>query len=571
MQYERETLSSALSTEANTTEQENEGFGVQRDAHAGSTDADRVQDRTTQTDESVRTDASVIPVVPGQLHTIVEDAERALAARGRHYQRAGCIVAIRPGERGELPKSVPLSAPALQTALSRAAQWMREDGRTHEWRPIDPPMRHTAALHQADAYSHLPVLTGIVGQPYLREDGTLALAPGYDSQTGLYGAFEPSAFHVPEHPTRAEAEQALEQLEALLGEFTFASPVDRSAALAGILTAAVRASLPAAPMFHVRAPQIASGKSYLTTLIALFVGSRPPSPSTFPVSEEECQKLLLARLIESPPVIVFDNLTDDLLPHPTLCSALTEEQITGRILGLSRTATVGTRCMMLSSGNNVGPVRDMARRCVTVILKPSVETPAARQYRGDPVQTVRKHRARYVSLALTIVRAWICAGHPEQKCPRLATFDHWSSCVRQPLLWLGREDPAARVFEQLASDPDRESLGRLLHAWRGEFGDTPTRVRQAVQRAGTGPFVSGNPELREALQEVAEERGEINRRRLGRWLARHQDRIVDGLCFVRAAGSTNAERWIAKSVSSDMSVSTGTSGRVSDEVVELTV
>jgi len=50
------------------------------------------------------------------------------------------------------------------------------------------------------------------------------------------------------------------------------------------------------------------------------------------------------------------------------------------------------------------------------------------------------------------------------------------------------------------------------------------------------------------LREVAEERGEINRRRLGRWIARHQGRIVDGLRFARDSGTSSAVRWRAKTV-----------------------
>ena len=45
------------------------------------------------------------------------------------------------------------------------------------------------------------------------------------------------------------------------------------------------------------------------------------------------------------------------------------------------------------------------------------------------------------------------------------------------------------------------------------------------------------------------------RRRLGRWIARHQGRIVDGLRFVRASGTTSAERWAAESVMSVSQVS----------------
>ncbi|MFX8485554.1 hypothetical protein ABTL75_21075, partial [Acinetobacter baumannii] len=83
-------------------------------------------------------------------------------------------------------------------------------------------------------------------------------------------------------------------LRDLLTEFAFASPADEAAALAGILTAAIRPSLPAAPMFHIKAPQIASGKSYLSGIISAFAGPGTPSAVGFPTSDEECQKQLLA-------------------------------------------------------------------------------------------------------------------------------------------------------------------------------------------------------------------------------------------------------------------------------------
>ncbi len=122
--------------------------------------------------------------------------------------------------------------------------------------------------------------------------------------------------------------------------------------------------------------------------------------------------------------------------------------------------------------------------------------------------------------------------------------------MRQPLLWLGLPDPVDLVFERLSQDPDREVLGRLLHLWKQEFGSSPTMVREAIKRSED----FGKIDLKEILLEVAEQRGEVSGRKLGRWLSRHQGRIVDGLRFERASGTTSAERWQAKSVISVISV-----------------
>jgi putative DNA primase/helicase len=72
----------------------------------------------------------------------------------------------------------------------------------------------------------------------LRSDGSLLAAKGYDAATGLY--LNSSLELAMPEPTRAAAEAALALLAELFGEFSFAQPLDRTVALAGLLTALVR-------------------------------------------------------------------------------------------------------------------------------------------------------------------------------------------------------------------------------------------------------------------------------------------------------------------------------------------
>lgn len=499
---------------------------------------------------------AIIRAVPGQLKRVVEAAERELAATGDYFQRSGMIARVvsDPTTGQSLVKEV--NIPSLTIGMSSLVHWERFDKREKQYVPIDPPALYINALSQRGAYRHLPPLHGLARQPYLRPDGSLMSAAGYDAATGMYGIFDPAVFHVPDEPTREEALTALDQLSKLLSEFPFAGDVDRSAALAGMLTAAIRPSLPMAPMFHVRAPQISSGKSYLTTLMALFVGPNPPPATSFPSNEEECQKLLLSTFLEGPTVLCFDNLTTDLLPHKTLCSALTDERITGRVLGVSKMATASTRLLVVSSGNNVGPIRDMTRRCVTVLLDPACETPAAREFRNNPVGDVEQNRGYYVSLALTIIRAWIVAGRPKTTCKSLASYTNWTDLIRQPLLWLGLSDPAQSVFESMAVDPDTEQLGRFMQAWKNAFGSKPTMVRDLVKYASRLSSEPDKVELHDVISEIADERGEINKKRLGRWIERHAGRLVDGMRFVKAPKTRNVVEWRVVSVSSVSSVPT---------------
>ena len=111
----------------------------------------------------------------------------------------------------------------------------------------------------------------------------------------------------------------------------------------------------------------------------------------------------------------------------------------------------------------------------------------------------------------------------------------------------------------MSEDPDRETLDRLLTAWQSVFGKTAAMVRDAVKQASV--FHDEHVDLREVLHDIADERGEINRRRLGRWIKRHAGRIVDGRRFVRASGSRSAEAWQVESVSSVSPVSNSPSAK----------
>lgn len=485
----------------------------------------------------------IICVHPGELPRICNAAENELAKTFRHYQRGGMIVTIMtdPGTRETTVK--PLTLPSLTRVLAGLAIWQRFDKRSESWIVIDPPEKHVRVLHDASAYLHLPVLNGIARQPYLRPDGSLMIDAGYDVVTAMFGVFNSTQFCMPAEPTKRHAEQALSELSDLLSEFAFKTEHDKAAAIAAILTAVIRTSLPQAPMFHVKAPSIASGKSYLCELLTAFATSQKSTPHAFPADDEECRKLLLAELLTAPAVIEFDNLTSDLIPHKSLCTALTSENISGRILGQSKTAEVNTRVLFLSSGNNVDPIRDMTRRTVTINLDPACEIPAARDFQKQPVNTVRANRGHFVSLALTIVCAWICAGKPRTECKTIATYAEWSDYCRQSLLWLSTPDPATCIFETMNDDPDRELLGEFIQTWFKCFKSVPTSIKDAIN-----PFHSSD-ELREIMGDIASERdGSIDRKRLGWWIKRHAGQVVNGLRFVKDTSTHNAAKWKAESV-----------------------
>lgn len=473
----------------------------------------------------------VIRVVAGDLHRVVDAAEKELANRGRHYQAGGLIVSVSTDPTSGDPSIVPTSAPALTRELSVVATWEKFDGRAKDWVRCDPPARHVAVLYDAQQFRYLPPLAGVARQPYFREsDGELITQAGYDKTAQRFGVFDSRQFVIPD-PTPDAARAALVLLEDLLTEFHFVAATDKAAALSAIFTAVVRPSLSHAPGFHARAPVFGSGKTYLCELIGAFAGPAGNAKVSYPTTSEEATKVILSLLLTSPAVIEFDDMDTDWIPHGTIKRVLTAEQITDRILGVSKTATVSTRTLFLGSGNNVGPIRDLLRRVLTIHIDPRCPTPATMTYKGLPVDKVRSRRGAYVAAVLTIIQAWRKAGMPRAAADSIVTFGGaWSDYCRYPLMWLGQPDPATSLLEQVRHDPDGDSLAGLLTEWQRAFGSTPTTVRKAVEMAALR-----HPDLLDAMREFpVEERGEINRSKLGWLLKKNANRIVGGLEFQKS-------------------------------------
>lgn len=67
------------------------------------------------------------------------------------------------------------------------------------------------------------------------------------------------------------------------------------------------------------------------------------------------------------------------------------------------------------------------------------------------------------------------------------------------------------------------------------------------QRYGPKPD-EFDDEFKEILNDIAKERGDINRRKLGRWIKRNEGRIVNGLRLNRASGGGSASAWRVEQV-----------------------
>ncbi len=484
----------------------------------------------------------VIHCVNGELPRMVVEAEAALiSANAGIYERAGLLCRIAQLERDDVIRGVqrragqlmvlPVTTDFLRLALSRAATFTRFDKREKAERLIDPPANIAASLLAAAGEWKFPVLRGIVTAPTLRADGSLLNAPGYDEISGLFASFDPVDFpSINPAPSRDDALAALGVFDDLFGEFRF-SGGDRSAhastAIAAIVTGCQRHALPTAPAVGVGAAKVSEGKTALAKVVATVQMGREPAVIAVGDDERELKKALLALLLGGDQCVIIDNVEHE-FASPTLCAILTAPTYSDRMLGVSQKVTVSTAVMVLITGNALTFAGDLTSRLLLCELDTGLERPDNREFKRDIISYVQQHRGMLVKSALEITLAYQAAGSPAVKAPH-CRFREWDARVRRPLIWAGCADPLDTMERVRASDPVREALAGLLAAWEVEFGIETVSVAKCIETA-SAPGQRERPQLRDALLNIAGDKtGDINARRLGRYLLRNVRRIEGGL------------------------------------------
>ncbi|WP_170937394.1 MULTISPECIES: bifunctional DNA primase/polymerase [Rhodomicrobium] len=518
----------------------------------------------------------VIRIKAGRLPEAVAEAETALieAGPGPIYQRSGELVHIarRPVRRSDGSEEtqetvVNVEQPALLEELAYIARFERFDVRAKGWIPTDPPAKVAEAYYGRRAW-RLPNLHHLIATPTMRPDGSILSRQGYDVDTGLYLTWELRGLNVPDKPTRDDAETALMVLTEILKGFPYADRDDGeraglglSVALAGLIGAMLRPTLPSAPLIGVTAPKAGTGKSYLVDLIAMIATGRRATCLVSGIKPEEFEKSLGAILLASLPLLSLDNMVQPLTGQ-LICMALSQERIDMRVLGLSKTANLPTTTALFATGNNLKLQGDLTRRALLCRLDARLERPEERTFESDLLGEVRRRRAELVSAALTIAR-WgflLRKGKSDWTLddPGLgkpfAGFETWCRRVRDPLVELGCIDPVLALDEVRAADPTSQRLKVLVAAWATEIRDKSVTCKQAIHDAQYG-----NGDLTAALSAVAgEHAGEPNSRRLTNYLTANEGVPVsldgdDGeppivKAFYQDGSYKNATRWQLRDV-----------------------
>ena len=343
----------------------------------------------------------VIQLRAGILAATVDEAEQALIDAGcGFYQRSGLIVSVGVApmltahrHRVLTPQIFEVGEHRLLEEMMRVAAFEKWDARAKDFVPTNAPMTLPKTLRERKGKLRLPILSGLINAPTLRDDGSLIEAPGYDEATGLL--FDPAGTTFPavkDLPTRQDAEAALAAIEALIDGFPFVSDADRSVALAAFLTATVRKSISTAPAFAYSAPVAGSGKSKLVDIMSVIATGREAGVIALGGNPEEAEKRVSALLLAGCAVAI-DNV-EGAVGGDILCQLLTQTTVRGRILGKSETPEMPTNVMVTVTGNNLSVEGDMTRRTLLCRLDPKVERPELREFSFDPVEKAKADRGK---------------------------------------------------------------------------------------------------------------------------------------------------------------------------------
>jgi hypothetical protein len=383
-------------------------------------------------------------------------------------------------------------------------------------------------------------LHGTINSPTLRADGSILEQPGYDVATGLY--FDPCGTifpAIPQNPTLQNAKQAAALLLDVISEFPFKSDADRAVAFAYILTALVRRILPTAPGCAISAPSMGTGKTRLANLASHIANGCPADNISYTADEAEMSKRIFSLLAEGAGVVVLDNLEQPLAGE-TLCVVMTQPLYKGRTLGKSEMQSVSTCMTLAATGNNLTMRGDITARFLLCEMDAQVERPEERAFRRNLDEYIPARRADLVVAGLTLLRAHFLATNKPKITP-YGRFEEWSDFVRSAVVWIGQPDPLGTREGIDVNDPVRESLLAVLTAWDAVYRETPHTASEVIN--------DNKKELLEALEAALSGRGEINAKRLGRWIRRHQGRIVAGKRFVcTTQDAKRGSEWIVQDV-----------------------
>jgi hypothetical protein len=522
-------------------------------------------------------------VLTHEVHETTLALSNALRADPELYQRTGALAHVvrHPGwassrldEQGRPIETIEAGTPNIRTAplswlvdrVSAHARCLRRvtvKGALQAKRTA-PPLQNVRAVSERGEWPGIRALRGIVESPTLRPNGSVLQTAGYDAATGYL--YLPSAEFPPveDAPTHSDAVLAYARLAEVFCDFPYANAAHRSAVVAAVLTVIGRAAIGGSvPCFVFDATTKRSGKSLQTDVVSLIATGRMASRTSYPETDEELEKSLNAMAERGDTLAVFDNIARKFGSAALDKSITATDTVSFRVLGRSEMRTYPWRTVILASGNNMQFRGDMLARVLSARLESPLENPETRtgfKLGGEDAlkDHVRQNRPALVHAALTLLRAFVVAGRPEQSgVPAWGGFAEWSRLIAHALVWVGAPDPqGARRGVSGEDDGEHAAERVIVEQWerllaRHNASLVGWTLKQAMnalypaRRTQDPQEPDGFDEMREAFEGLTNTKpgSQPATRPAGDVLRRLKGRPVNGKKLANVAAGGGIARW----------------------------
>jgi hypothetical protein len=372
----------------------------------------------------------LLPCTAQTISAAGESFGRLLSDGGTHFLRGGTVVKVSHDSDG-LPVLDEVRPAALASDFETVAQpskvvVRKTDGeeRAEEVPAVCTEQTAKVIAHAESFRRELPPIHVVTRCPVLIErGGRLVEIAGYDRESGICSAGGETQ--------SMPLDEARDQLHNVLSDFRFASPADKTRALAAIITPALVLSGllgGRAPIDLGEADNSQSGKGYRNKLTAAMYCQSVKAITQKAGGVGSLEESFNMALIRGANMISLDNVKGK-LDSPAIESFLTEDTYTARAPYREPVEIDPRRVVVMLTSNKADMTTDLANRSSCVRILKQKDGYQFKAYpEGDILDHVRANQSRYLGAVFAVVRAWYEAGKPRTTETR-HDFRRWAQAL----------------------------------------------------------------------------------------------------------------------------------------------
>ena len=436
-------------------------------------------------------ETAALPMVflPSRFTTIRASAMalmQVLGETGEVFRRGREIVTLHYAEDGAASLES-VSSNALRSLSERFAQFVRRDlGKDQQI--IETPRLFSSEDARGicecqEAIRLLPEIRSITSFPLMRKEGRVSIS-GYDRETRVLVTSQ-----VP--ISKMSREQAVEVFNDLLRDWQFATPSDKSRAIAMILAPMLRLGIwlgesVVMPIFTVEANASQTGKGMLVKVISEIYGEHPSMVVQPRGGVGSFDELFGRAVLAGRPLVLLDNL------RGRIDSQILESFTTAGGQTYARALRSGGEVdsryyVIFATSNGFESTEDVANRmCMVRIVRQREGYEWHEWPEGSLLKHVRQNRELYLGAVCAVFESWIEDGMPSLNCPHDAR--EWAGAMNWITQQIFNLPPLMEGHADLRERVSKPVLGFLreiaLHVKKDDFTLCASKMRECAGEFG---------------------------------------------------------------------------------------